>query len=263
MLYVHLDRKDPLSDVAAELRQLGVTKEESQRLHLRSAEDMPEGKQERLAWLQGEAAGLNPHLIIIDLLFHFVSLQESNAYTQVLASINEMQDALREIKFKGHTATAHHQRKASNAIEPFDDILGSTGIRGSFATNLLLLHDRKHKRYTIQSDQTQRDKALGELQETVIERDPDTGLLYLGSTVCDLDMEVKREEANKDIERVDAYITKHPGCTQSDISTGLPMRRNTLTRALKELHCVLAIEGKGVANDFFRYRVELPTEKVQ
>ena len=134
VLYIHLDRKDPIHDVADELRKLGITAEESKRLMLMSSEDIPQSLEARLLWLQDRVKDFKPQLIIIDLLFQFINVQESNSYVQVLAAINGLQDTLRKVNFRGHTVTAHHQRKAVSTQDPFDDILGSSSIRGSFAT---------------------------------------------------------------------------------------------------------------------------------
>jgi len=264
VLYIHLDRKDPIGDVAGELRKLGITQEESDRLSLMSADDMPNTKDERLRWLQEETKKFSPDLIIIDLLFHFINVSDSNGYNQVLNSINELQDTLRQCGFKGHTATAHHQRKASSEHDRFDDVLGSTSIRGSFATNLLLERDREKGRYTIQSDQTQRDKFFGELPETVLERNQDTGELSLGREVGQLEFEHKKKQANENAQRVLGYIRDNPGCTQNAMVEALQIRKEAITRILRDdLKPLLKCEGRGVANDPIRYTVEIPREAIQ
>jgi hypothetical protein len=139
VLYIHLDRKDSNARVTQDLRELGITKEESKRLTLRIAEDIQsDDYDERLLWLQKEVQAANPHLIVIDLLWQFVVAKNSNDYNAVLQGINKLQDALREICFGGALIVTLHGRKATSATDPFDDALGSTGQRGSFLTNVML-----------------------------------------------------------------------------------------------------------------------------
>src|SRR5216683_2203278 len=134
VLYVHLDRKDPIQDVASELRMLGITEKEAEHLHLLSSEDMPD--KDRVEWLVKAIKEFNPTLVIIDVLFQFVDSENSNDYNKNLKAINELQDRLRQIEFHGHLVTAHHARKATNPDEPFDDFLGTQAIRGSVSTSL-------------------------------------------------------------------------------------------------------------------------------
>jgi len=261
VLYVHLDRKDPVHDVAEELRRLGVTEEESGRLLLFSAEDLPE-KEQRLAWLQTHVENFKPNLVIIDLMFHFVEVSDANNYSVVRGAIADLQDALRKIKFRGHTVTVYHSRKMENPQEPFDDVLGSTAIRGSFATVVLMQHDRKRKLYTIQSDQTQREPGIGEILPTVLERDEATGELRFGHSVAELEHAVRQEEAEKNSDRVMKYIAEHPGCSTAEMTIGLNMSKKTVLPILRDLKFILALEGRGVANDPVRYRIEIPKEEV-
>src|SRR5262245_5309592 len=81
VLYLHLDRKDQPWRVAKELRELGITKEESSRLTLKTAQDIPSADfGERLKWLKEQITITKPHLVVIDLMWQFVVAQSSNDY---------------------------------------------------------------------------------------------------------------------------------------------------------------------------------------
>src|ERR1700674_4637272 len=232
VLYIHLDRKDPVEYVATELRELGITQEESARLHLLSASGMPKEGEERTDWLIGQVGLLKPDLIIIDLLFQFVSVDNSNDYNANLKAINALQDRLIKAGFHGHLVTAHHARKANGSIDPFDDLLGSSAIRGSFSTNVLLVHDRKHNRHTIRTDQTQRAGEFGEIEEAIIERNSVTGKMTLGSTVASLEIAEKKSRERTGAEDVLHFIEQNPNCTQNDIVSGLHISKNQLVAYL-------------------------------
>jgi hypothetical protein len=252
VLYIHLDRKDPVENVADELRTLGITEKEAERLHLLSAEDMPD--KGRMEWLISEVTRFKPILIIIDLLFQFVSTENANAYNENLKALNELQDALREAGFKGHLLTAHHARKATNPEDVFDDYLGTQAIRGSSSTGIHFKHDKGNKRYTLQSDQTFREPLLGDIEETVVERSPETGEIYLGNTLESLKATQKRDKDRTDGDDVLHYVQQNANCTQADILEGISISKANLNKLLKKLVGTdITRTGDGVANSPFRY----------
>jgi len=101
MLYIHLDRKDQPARVAEELRQLGITVQEAERVAFRTAQEMPETFEERLSWIQKETTNAAPNLIVIDMLWQFVVAKNNNDYNAVIDGINKLQDALINILIKG------------------------------------------------------------------------------------------------------------------------------------------------------------------
>jgi RecA-family ATPase len=159
VLYIHIDRKDKLWQVAAELRDvLKITPEESLRIHLRGAEDLPQGSwPQRLEWLKAQVLEVKPTLIVIDLLWQFALAKNANDYKEVLDAINTLQQALESVTFDNALLVTMHGRKATNSNDEADDIIGSTAQRGSFGTGIFFGHDRAADRYTIFSDQTMRD----------------------------------------------------------------------------------------------------------
>jgi len=149
VFYIHLDRKDKPWRVGRDLKQLGITEEESQRIVFRTEEQVPTGSfEDRLVWLKKEVVEAKPQLLVIDLMWQFVEAKNSNDYNEVLKGINRLQDALTAIRYQGALVVTLHARKATNPNDPADDILGSTGQRGSFTTNIFLMRYRKEGVYT-------------------------------------------------------------------------------------------------------------------
>ncbi len=123
VLYLHLDRKDQPWRVAKELRDLGITEEESLRLVFKTAQEIPlDSFEKRLDWLKKQIIVVKPHLIVIDLMWQFVVANNANDYNAVLDGINRLQDALIAAKYHGALIVALHGRKATNPNDPADDI---------------------------------------------------------------------------------------------------------------------------------------------
>jgi hypothetical protein len=254
VLYVHLDRKDSPARIANEFKLMGVTKEESKRLTLRTAQHIPNSFDERLAWLQKETESAKPHLIVIDLMWQFVVANNSNDYNAVLDGINKLQDSLIKISYSGALLVTMHGRKATNINDPFDDMLGSTGQRGSFSTNVMLTRYRKDDVYTIMSDQTDRDTEHGEIEETIVERD-EVGRMSLQGLYADrmkAEKEIKDEEA---LLRLVDFISANEGSTQPEIMTKLGMTKKTVRSLLDKAvaNDQITRSGTGTKGDPYRY----------
>lgn len=263
VLYIHLDRKDHPARVATELKQMGITGKESTRLTLRVAQDIPETYEERLHWLQTEVLDLEgknaaPQLIVIDLLWQFVVAKNNNDYNAVLNGINLLQKALEDVKYKGALIVTLHSRKAESPDDSFDDTLGSTGQRGSFATGIMLKRYRNEGLYTLASDQTQRDIRFGEIEETVLEYVG--GIPVLGATRA---TQARKEKLSKTQEaevKVLSYIQEHPGCDQKSILTDLRMAKKTLLPILKQIDAFITTDGAGEKGNPYKYSAEVPME---
>jgi hypothetical protein len=257
VLYIHLDRKDQPGRVAQELKELGITEQESDRLIFRTAQDMPEQFEERLLWIQEEVRKATPHLVVIDMLWQFVVAKNNNDYNAVIDGINKLQDALLETSYKGALIVTLHGRKAENPDDSFDDILGSTGQRGSFATSIMLKRHRKENIYTIESDQTHRDWH-GELPETVLEYvDRMPRLAETCAQRTHKDKISKEEEA---IKNVLGFIGQHPGSTTEEIMNGLHMAKKTVMKSI-EMTELVKRTGNGAKGDPFKFFCEIPGEK--
>ncbi|WP_433965982.1 AAA family ATPase [Tunturiibacter gelidiferens] len=254
VLYVHLDRKDKPARVVAELKTLGITSpDEVSRLHLMVAEDLPSGSfQDRLDWLKSRITDAKPHLIVIDLLWQFVCATNANDYKATLDGINALQDALNQVAYEGALVVAIHGRKATNPDQPFDDVLGSTGQRGSFSTLLMLTQYRREQKYTIMSDQTEREAPWGELDETVIERNAD-GTLSLGQSFAELESGNKRAKRESDIQRLLKFLEVNPGSETEEIMVKLAMSKAHLLQLLATIDGLIYRTGRGVKGDPLKY----------
>ncbi len=255
VLYIHLDRKDQDWRVARELRQLGIGKEDAPRLILRSSADMKaQTLDERLQWLRAEVISAKPRLIVIDLLWQFLVAKNSNDYNSVLAGINALQDALRTSGYRGALVVAIHGRKATSATDQFDDVLGSTGQRGSFSTIIMLSHRRNENVYTISSDQTERDDVLGEIPETVISKSPD-GTLQLGPSFKELLKEEKHSKFEADLQRFVSFVAERPGAEMDALMRDLGMSKKHILSLFAEATAFVRREGSGIKGDPYKYFV--------
>jgi hypothetical protein len=259
VLFVHLDRKDQTWRVAKQFRELGITKEESKRLRLRTDEHVPAEPEKRTEWLTKEIDDFKPHLVVIDLLWQFLDVPNANEYKEVLKGINDLQDKLKAVGYKGATVVTMHARKAVNPDNPADDILGSTAQRGSFGTTIVLSRNRRKKVYTIISDQTDRDDYIGELEEHVILKNPD-GTMSLGQSVVDFEGEEAKERSETDIQRILAFILEHQGCGIEDIRLGLSIAKGRALALIQEASVLIDIQGKGVKSDPLKYFVHVYDE---
>lgn len=255
VLYVHLDRKDQPWRVASELKQLGITKEESERLILRTAQNIPETFKDRLEWLKQEVDTAKPHLLVIDLLWQFLQVTSANDYKAVLTGINEFQDALTEVRYKGATIVAMHGRKATNPENKADDILGSTAQSGSFVTTIMLSRNRREGVYTIMSEQTIRDEFYDEIDECVIVKNPD-GTLALGTPVTELRAAEAQSKNEADITRLLTFIHSNEGCDMDQIMKRLGMSKKRANFLMDQTPELIRVEGKGVRGDPHKYFVD-------
>lgn len=253
VLYVHLDRKDRPARVIARFKGLGITREESARLHLKFAEDIPwESLDDRMKWLQSEIAPFQPHLVVVDLLPQFLCSESINDYAQQLAGINALQDALSDVNYKGALIAALHGRKATNPNQPFDDVLGSTALRGSFSTLVMFTQHRVEGVYTIQSDQTDREAPWGEIEETIVTSAPD-GTMSLGRPLRELAKDAKRATQNDDIVRLWNFLDEHPGSEAEFIRSHLHITGAKLVRLAEIGKNQIYYIGKGIKGDPKKY----------
>jgi hypothetical protein len=254
VLYLQLDRKDKPGRVSEQFRKLGLTRDEAPRLIVRLAEHLPPSKDyaERLKWLQSEVNSAKPHLIVIDLMWQFVIAKNSNDYNAVLEGINDLQDALNQIGYKGALIAVMHGRKATNPNDQFDDFLGSTGQRGSFSTNLMLTQYKRDLLRTIASDQTDVEARLGEIPETAIIQNPD-GTLSLGQPMSELAKIEKDSKAEADLARLLAFIDSRPGTEMYAITESLSMSKKHVLSLLQRGRDLYSRVGKGIKGDPHRY----------
>ena len=222
---------------------------------MRLARHMPdaeEGFAARLAWLQRQVSVCNPDLIVIDLMWQFVIAKNSNDYNAVLGGINALQDALIYVKYKGALIVTMHGRKATNPNDQFDDILGSTGQRGSFSTNIMLSQDRNEERHTIISDQTFREPGIGEIPATILIQDDEFNL-RLGQTIRELKAAENQSKTDADLQRFLNFIQVTPGCVMEDIIRELHISDRRGIKLFRSLQDLVHRTGAGKKGDPHRY----------
>jgi AAA domain len=267
VLYLHLDRKDKPGRVSAQLKKLGIKQDAAPRITMRLAEHLPSGKdgkdfKKRLEWLKDEVIAAKPNLIVIDLLWQFVIAKNSNDYNAVLEGINDLQDALINVGYKGALIVTMHGRKATNPNDQFDDFLGSTGQRGSFSTNIMLTQYKRDQLRTISSDQTDIEPGIGEIPETVITQSQD-GTLALGQPISLLQKAEKQSKQEADIQRFLIFVDNHPGCGMEDIIQGLHISDRKGLELYQSAQQLVSRIGRGKKGDPHRYYpagYEMPTD---
>ncbi len=262
VLYLQLDRKDRPGRVSSQFRSLGVTREESSRLVMRLGEHLPAGNfEERLKWLAAEVKSAKPDLIVIDLFWQFASVGNTNEYAASLNAINQLQDALTAIPFKGAVVAVMHGRKATNPNDPFDDVLGSTSQRGSFSTTLMCTQHKKEQLRTIASDQTDKDDRLGEIPETIVIQNPD-GTLALEAPISELEQAKKHSKSEEDLKKLLTFIDRNPGSDMDTILRGLGMSRKHALVLFRNADGLIHRTGDGIKGSPHRYYSgeQVPTE---
>jgi hypothetical protein len=237
VLYLHIDRKDRKHQVASDLRHLGITEDEKDQVLLLTEEDFLREWtfEERCDWLIEKVNEFLPDLIIIDLLLQFIKTKKGvNDYDNMIEALAYIQDRLKDAGYEGALVMSLHARKAVSE-DVGDSILGSTAIRGSIGTGLYFRQYKKQKQYTVESDQTQRDPALGELEETIVNRDSTTGVITLGARFEDLKREEKKDEGALRRQKLYNCIVRNPDRTVEELAEALSMSKKTVLPLLDAL----------------------------
>jgi hypothetical protein len=249
VLYLHLDRKDQAHQVKRELRNLGVTDDNSDRLRFLTAQNVPKNSTnvQLCDWLVRHVKEFRPNLIFIDLFTNFLRCRKGvSDYDGMQEAITLLQDKLKESGCKGALVVSLHARKATSEEDAFDNILGTTSIRGCLSTILAFRQYKKQKTYTVQSDQTQRDQNLGELDETVVNRDPQ-GAIHLGVRFEDVKQEEKKDEYAVRLNKLFNIIATHDGELTADaIADHMKMAKKTLLPLLESMEEAGRIYPKGL-----------------
>jgi hypothetical protein len=255
VLYLHLDRKDRPHQVKRELRNLGITEDNQHRLRLLTQKDVPTSStnEQLCAWIARHVQEHKPDLLVIDLLTNFLHCRKGvNDYDGMQAAITLLQDNLSTVEYKGAFILSLHNRKSISEDNPFDDILGTTAIRGCLSTILAFRQYKKQKLYTVQSDQTHRDSLIGELDEMIVNRDH-TGRVSLGGKFEDLKKEEKKDVYSAQLTKVFNYIARNEGKTSDELAEGLVMSKKTLLPLLESLASRIISKGEGKKGDPKRY----------
>lgn len=253
VLYLHLDRKDRRHRVASDLRKLGITREDSKRVRFLTEHDVPKEStfEERCLWLATQVNEFKPNLVVIDLLFQFVRTKKGiNDYDDIIDALAHLQDSLNTVQYKGALLMSLHARKAISE-DVGDSMLGSTGLGGSMSTHLFFHQYKKQKLYTVESSQTIRDPQFEDLEETIVNRDSQTGAITLAAKFADLKIEEKRDEAQLRRNKVFGHIVLHPQKSTDDLMKELSMSKKVLLPILEALENsnLIGSTGEGKRGD--------------
>jgi hypothetical protein len=211
----------------------------------------------RLDWLKSEVIKAKPHLIVMDLMQQFICTSNVNDYAETMTGINRLLDALTKIGYEGAFIAAFHGRKSTSVDQPFDDLLGSTALRGTFTTLILLKQDRGQRRYTIMSDQTEREEPWGEIEETTLICNDD-GTLSLGRPTAELKQDSKDARLEADLQRVLSFISDQPGSETDVIIGSLAIAKARVLEIVCAIHDLLVVTGRGIKGDPKRYSLTSP-----
>jgi hypothetical protein len=236
VIYLALEEKR--SEVQKHFRNMGATGAED--IHLYVASAPADGLQQ----VRAAAEQLKPALIIIDPLFRFTCVKDSNDYAQVTQALEPLLVLASETR--AHVLCAHHAGKGNR--EGGDSILGSTAIFGAVDTALIM---KKLEGYrTLQSEQRYGDN----LEETALRLDPTTRTVTLGAT----------KEAEDEARLCQAICEYLPGqadpVTEAVIDEAVEERRGIRKKALRKLVAEGKVtrHGKGGKADPFTYALAAP-----
>jgi hypothetical protein len=172
-----------------------------------------------------------------------------------------LQDALTAVKYTGALLATIHGRKATNPEDPSDDILGSTGQRGSFSNIIILTRYRREGHYTIFSDQTDRDTEHGEIEETIIIRDA-VGQMSLQGAYAEYKKDERQVRDQSAIDRLIDFVSANEACTQDDMVDALETTKPNLRKLLANAGDRIIKSGKGSKTDPYRYvPYKMPTHR--
>lgn len=182
-----------------------------------------------------------PTLVIIDTLFRLIRVRDANDYALIT---NALEPLVHLSRSSGcHILCVHHLGKGERSDG--DAILGSTAIFGSVDTAMLLNRTENYR--TLKSIQ----RYGSDLEESVLEFDPETRTLSLGSSKKDVEMDRIATE-------ILGFVAKQsePQLTDS-ILGAVEGRKQVKCHALKQLTESGRLQklGRGGKNDPFRYAI--------
>lgn len=131
--------EDPRSHTDNALGVLGYDPNSDAQIHI--VERVSPDKQETIAAIRKTLASLpGVRLLIIDHLAPFLNIGDLSEYMPTLRGINLLRDLARDFPTVHILCLAHAKKVATS--DPFDGILGSTALRGTPETNIVLLNER-------------------------------------------------------------------------------------------------------------------------
>ena len=207
---------------------------------------------QRCDWLAAQVREFSPTLVIIDVFAHFIKTKRGvNDYDTMMDVIALLQDKFKSVGYDGAVLLSLHARKQVSE-DVGDDGLGSTAIRASISDSLHFKYHRKQKLYTVESDQTFRDQELGELEETIVNRDSATGRISLGASYGTIRRQEKAGEFDLQRAKLYHHVEQNPGAIMNNaLAKSLGVSKPTLFSLrddLEKQHKIVST-GKGKKGD--------------
>lgn len=229
------------SKVAGHFRRMGCEVDplirESVRVYLGPADH-----KQALRELEEVIAEERPLLVVIDPLFLFVRVSDASAYAEVSNKLEPVRVLARETGT--HILTTHHMSKADR--DAGDGVLGSTAIFGGVDTLMeMRIGPNGRTLATIQR--------YGEnLEDTVINLDPATGIVFEGGTVA----AVRQDTTRTDILRA---LELGPR-TEQEIKDSARADNKAVGETLRQMvrSGELTKSGKGRKGDPYVYALHIP-----
>ncbi len=249
VFYLAIEEKQ--SEVTAHFRQLGVQESDPLFTICGSVK-----KNESIARLEA-ALIANPgtKLVIIDTIFRFVGVRDSNDYVQVNDALEQLQQLARI--HRAHIMMVHHLKKKETE-DPMDGALGSTAIAGAVDSFIGLKVNQAGQR-TIST----RQRYGTDLSETQLTWHPESRELSLGQS-CE---EAERQAADATRKRIEgemrSYVSEHIDCTQDAIMNAIRGRKSQKLQMFQAFidDGTFVRAGEGVKGAPFTYQVApIPTE---
>ncbi len=172
-----------------------------------------------LAQLRAAVEKDKPVLIIVDPLFRFTRVKDSNDYAQVTAALEPLHVLARQTG--SHLLAVHHEGKRGGSDG--DSVLGSTALFA--AVDTLLIMKRTEKYRTLSSIQ----RYGTDLEEITLDYDSEMRTLSAGVARSEADL----REAEKAI--VDFLFEKNEAVEERIIQEGVDGRKSIKVKALRRL----------------------------
>lgn len=239
---VYLALEEIRSEVKKHFREMGATGDEQIFIHAAPAPMISQNL--LIEQLEQLIRDFKPVLIIIDPLFRFTRVRDSNDYSTVT---NALEGVVRAARFSNaHIHLVHHMGKAER--EGADGILGSTAIFGGL-DNVLIITRNGNER-SIRS----RTRYGKDLESVSLLFDEETRSMTLGGSV--------QSGSNARLEQEVLALLNASGSsrTQSEIVKSISGRKEAVLSALASLVAKGSIQktGSGKRNSSFSYSVFVP-----
>ena len=252
VLYLAIEEKQ--SEVTRHLQQLGISPADPIFVHCGAVP-----KNECLEMLIASLKQTNGvALVIIDPLFRFVGVKDSNDYVQVNNTLERLMEVARNCRV--HILTVHHMKKKVTE-DSIDGALGSTAIVAGCDTFIALHVDGKGIRSILT-----RQRYGSDMESTQLIWDGRTRELSLGAT----NEEVAEQSAQMTIDRIIGqmldYVSTQPLCTQEAILNAVQGKTSLKKQLLQTLYDIQKLKrvGAGVKGEPYLYSVaEIGTESLR